>query len=356
MALTRPFPIDKAYPNAIDLRKAQSTIFPREGIFPDATTIAAAGIAYGNGAWNVAARPFTANVKRGGAPYSMAYGAAQLANDAAMNAWVVAGAPTSGVRIDRLWVRATDPTQAEATTTPAGETVARAVPVYGITTGVAGAGAPALPPGTTEIAQVSTPAGAASIANSTITQTYKFANVAGGTIYVRNRTELDALVGAIDGDRAFDLGADIGYRNIAGAWHVDPGTMLGRTTRATQTNVAAATEVVVLEVSSGVSLPLGAKFTVAANGFAAYAASNFTTLMRHTTNNTAVATTSPTVGGNPSMRQLAASGSVVTSFSHETSHVVTAAGIHRVALCFATSSAGTGAIWSDSFDLVMIAA
>jgi hypothetical protein len=188
MALTRPFPIDQAYPNAADIRKQAAAIYPREGIFPDPVTLAAAGIAYANGGWAVGARPFVANLKRGGAPFTQAYGSAQTSNDAVSAAWTIAAAPLSGTRVDRLWIKALDPTQGEALNT---ETPPRAVPQYGITAGTPGI--QPLPAGCLEIAQVSTPSTATSIAQSTITQTYPFAYVLGGTVFFRTRSELNAV-------------------------------------------------------------------------------------------------------------------------------------------------------------------
>lgn len=253
MPLIRPFPIDKAFPNAIDLRKAASAIYPREGVFPDPVTIAAAGIAFANGGWNIGARPFGANLKRGGAPYSRAYGSAQIANDSQATAWTIDAAPTSGVRLDRLWVRATDPTQAEALTTPAGETVPRAVPVFGVTPGTPNL-AP-LPAGAYEIATASVPAGAASAAGVTITNTYDFANVLGGTIYARTLAKLNATPGTMAGDTGYAEGAfyfhdGTGWRPVAGAPDqrktFDSGTIAHGATITTFTfpAVAYATEVV----------------------------------------------------------------------------------------------------------------
>jgi len=205
MALTRPFPIDQAYPNAVDLRKQESAVFPREGIFPDpinvnpaAAAAGVAGIAYPNGGWNVGANPFVANIKRGAAPFTQAYGSAHISNDAAGTAWTITPAPASGTRVDRLWIRATDPGQGEATSGSDGPGgVARAVPVYGKTDGT-----PAiqpLPAGAVEIAQVSTPSTATSIAQSTITQTFPYANVLGGPVFCRNDTERTAVGATLAG-------------------------------------------------------------------------------------------------------------------------------------------------------------
>lgn len=226
MTLTRPFPIDKAFPNAIDLRKQASGVYPREGVFPDPITIAPPGIAFANGGWNIGARPFVYNTKRGGAPYSQAYGSAQGTNDSSVTAWTIGAAPASGVRVDRLWVRATDYGQGEALTTPGGETVPRGVPVFGVTAGTPDLAA--LPAGAFEIAQASVPAGAASIANATITQTYGFANVSGGTLYFHNATAMAAAT-VIDGDIAYVLATQTYHYRVGGAWvgANHPGTVAG---------------------------------------------------------------------------------------------------------------------------------
>lgn len=216
MPLTRPYPIDKAFPNAIDLRKQLSGIIPREGIFPDPVTVNQ-GIAYANGAWNVGARPFIAAFKRGGAPSTQAYGTGLGTNDAAATAWTVPAAPGSGTQITRLWVRWTDPTQGEALTVPAGETVPRAVPTFGSNSGTSIGDLPALTAGVMEIAQVSMPSGAASIAGATITQIAPFAHVVGGPVLFRNATEQAAYAPA-DGTEGYRLDEDRFVDRIDGAW------------------------------------------------------------------------------------------------------------------------------------------
>lgn len=220
MPLTRPFPIDSASPNPIDIRKQNSAIYPREGIFPDPVTIAAAGIAYANGGWNVGARPFVANIKRGGGAFTQAYGSAQISNDSAATAWTIAAAPASGTRVDRLWIRATDPTQGEALTGGI------AVPVFGVTAGTPALAA--LPAGVEEIAQVSVAAGAASIANATITQTYSFAHVLGAPIYCRTEAERDALTPVMDGEVAYVIAEKAAYVKTGGVWMASAGAVHSR--------------------------------------------------------------------------------------------------------------------------------
>jgi hypothetical protein len=196
MGLTRPFAIDEAYANAADFRKQHAAIYPRQGVFPDPTTAASAGVAYGNGGWSVWARPFTAVTRRSTSPFLQSYGSALFTNDSAGAAWTIPAAPTSGSRIDLLWARATDPTQGEATTTPSGETAPRAVPVFGVTSGAAATTptSPALPAGAVLIARVSTPSTATSIANSIITQAYDFAHVLGAPMLVRDETHRNTAI------------------------------------------------------------------------------------------------------------------------------------------------------------------
>lgn len=224
MTLSRSFPIDQGFPNALDVRRLDAGLIVREGIFPDPTTTATAGVAYGNGGWDVGAQPFVAALKRGGAPYSLSYGVARLANDAAGTAWTIDAAPASGSRIDLLWIRATDPGEGEATSGTDGPGgVARAVPVFGVTTGVAATSpvAPALPAGALLIATVTTPSGAASIAGSTIVQSYKFAQLAGGIRYARTLSEFSDEPGYV-GEEAITLTAFQRYVYTGAAWEVAP--------------------------------------------------------------------------------------------------------------------------------------
>jgi len=219
MPLTRSFPIDEGYPTALDVRRLDAGLIVREGILADPITVAVAGIAYGDGGFNVGARPFVAALKRGGAAYSLDYGVARLANDAAGAAWTIPAAPVSNSRIDLLWIRATDPAEGEATTGTDGPGgVARAVPIFGVTSGTAAPSpvAPALPAGAYLIATVTTPSGAASIAGSTIVQSYGFAQLSGGTAYARTLALLPST--AVEGDRAVALGTGVRYERAGSLW------------------------------------------------------------------------------------------------------------------------------------------
>jgi len=219
MPLTRSFPIDQGFPTALDLRRLDAGLIVREGILADPITVAPAGIAFGAGGFNVSAQPFVAALKRGGAPYSLGYGVARLANDAAGAAWTIPAAPVSNSRIDLLWIRATDPAEGEATSGTDGPGGApRAVPIFGVTSGTAAPSpvAPALPAGAYLIATVTTPSGAASIAGSTIVQSYGFAQLSGGTIYARTLALLPST--AVEGDRAVALGSGVRYERAGGAW------------------------------------------------------------------------------------------------------------------------------------------
>ena len=224
MTLTRSYPISEGYPTALDVRRLDAGLIVREGVFPDPTTVLAAGVAYGNGGWNVGAVAFVAALKRGGAAYSLGYGVARLVNDAAGTAWTIDAAPVSNSRIDLLWIRATDPDEGEATSGTDGPGgVARAVPVFGYTAGTAASSpvAPALPSGALLIATVTTPSGAASIAGSTIVQSFDFAQAAGGILYGRTFAEISAKPGVI-GDEAVTLTAYQRYRYSGSAWEVAP--------------------------------------------------------------------------------------------------------------------------------------
>lgn len=218
MALTRPYPVDVARPNAADIRKGQSAVFPREGIFPDPVTLATAGIAYAGSGWSVGARAFTANVKRGGAPFSQAYGAAQIANDGVVaSAWTLPGAPSSGSITSLLWVRATDSTQGDGTpAVPSGETVARSIPTFGVTTGTTTT-APVLPAGAELIATVTIASTSTSAATSTIVQSYDFAGVNGGVQYARTEAKRDASA-PIEGEVWYVLATQKAHQRIGSDW------------------------------------------------------------------------------------------------------------------------------------------
>ena len=219
MTLTRSYPISEGYPTALDVRRLDAGLIVREGIFPDPTTVLAAGVAYGNGGWNVGAVAFVAALKRGGAAYSLGYGVARLVNDAAGTAWTIDAAPVSNSRIDLLWIRATDPDEGESTSGTDGPGgVPRAVPVFGYTAGTAAASpaAPALPSGALLIATVTTPSGAASIAGSTIVQSFDFAQAAGGTIFARNFASLPTA--ALQGDTGVALDDGAVYVRVGSSW------------------------------------------------------------------------------------------------------------------------------------------
>lgn len=228
MPLTRAEAVDASFPQASDFRKHRAGIFPREGIYPDPTTTAAAGIAYAGSGWAVGARAFVAEVKRGGAPYSQAYGSAPVSNDSNVaTAWTIGAAPASGARIDLLCIRIRDVSQSDSssgapTDGPSGA-ARTGFPEFLVVPGTAGTtpARPALPAGYEEIAQIQTPAGAASTAGSTITQTYAFAHTVGGTIVVRTIAERDALASPIPGDDVYVIATGQTFTYVANA--VTPG-------------------------------------------------------------------------------------------------------------------------------------
>ncbi len=224
MTLTRPWAIDAGFPNAADQRKQLASIYPREGLFPDSITMGA-GVAFAGTGWGISARAFNASIKRGGAPYSQAYGSALVGNDGTVtNAWTIAAAPASGSRIDLLCIRARDTTQGDsATGTPTdgpGGAARTGFPEFVVVAGTAATtpARPALPAGYEEVAQITTPSGAASTAGSTIVQTHAFAHVVGAPIVVRNYTELDALTGILALDAAYVMDKDVLLVRRGGAW------------------------------------------------------------------------------------------------------------------------------------------
>lgn len=220
MALSHPYPIDKAFPNAVDLRRGYSAVFPREGLFPDPNGLL--GVAYAGTGWAVGARPFSGVTKRGGVAFSQNYGAATFANDANVPAaWTLPGAPSSGSITSLLWIRATDPTQGEALTQIAGEVDPqgaprpRAVPVFGITTGTTTV-APVLPAGAVLISTVTIASTSTSAATSVIVQSYGFANVLGGPVYYRNAAEMVADIGNLArGETAYCIDDQSTWKRLA---------------------------------------------------------------------------------------------------------------------------------------------
>lgn len=222
MTLQRPFGIHDSFPNAVDWRRAFSGVVPREGIFPDANTVGNE-VAYAGTGWGVNARQFVAALKRGGSLGSQTYGTALVANDGVVTgAWTIDPAPVSGSRIDLLWVRGKDFSEGDSdvgapTDGPAGAD--RAEADFGVTTGTPGTSpvAPSLPAGVTEIARVTTPSGAASIAGSTIVNTYAYTVAAGGVMPVRDSAGLAAYTPA-NGAFAVRLDTGIMYLRSAGAW------------------------------------------------------------------------------------------------------------------------------------------
>lgn len=203
MALTRAEAITASFPDAVDIRKHQAAIFPREGIFPDPITAAAAGIAFAGAGWAVSARAFVACLKRGGAPYTQTYGTALVSNDGVVAAaWTVGAAPGVGSRIDLLCIRARDTTQGDSasgapTDGPSGA-ARTGFPEFLVVAGTPGTPgvAPAIIAGYQEVARITVSAGNASAAAATIVQTYAFAYVAGGPTYFRTTADLLAFTTA----------------------------------------------------------------------------------------------------------------------------------------------------------------
>lgn len=220
MALTRPFPVDQAYPNASDLRREFTALVPHEGLVPDPTTIGDA-VAYAGSGWTFNARPFVAVIRRGGASFGLTYGSVLVANDAIQTgAWTIPAAPATGSRIDLLWIEAVDPSQGGTTTTPSGETVPRAVPRFGVTSGTAATTptAPAAPAGVLVVSQVTTASTATSAAQSNAQAAYRYANTAGSTVIQRSKAWLDG-VPAPTGTLGLTLDDGITYqRTSSGTW------------------------------------------------------------------------------------------------------------------------------------------
>jgi hypothetical protein len=205
MTLRRTWPIDKGLPNAIDLRSTNRWVWPVDGIVPNPADLGAPAsrtiISAGSG-WGVNIAAFHAVTRRASALDGVSF----VTNDATVNnAVTVPGAPATGSRIDVVYVWTPDPTKGDPLTTPSGETVPRAVPVFGILAGTAangGLGAtptkPSLatygPDGAEELGTITTASTGTAASNSVIAQTFAYATQVGSPRVFRTLAEAKAAV------------------------------------------------------------------------------------------------------------------------------------------------------------------
>lgn len=131
-------------------------------------------------------------------------GVAIFTNDGTVNV-AIGAAPASNSRIDSVWVKHNDDTTGDA----------NALPVFGVTAGVAAASptAPAIPTGALELAQVRVYAGttAANGGANTTTQTYQMTAARGGVVPFRTKAAVDAWTTAEYGQLAYDTAGNSLY-------------------------------------------------------------------------------------------------------------------------------------------------
>lgn len=173
----------------------------RTGIFPAATSALVTGTA----TMNVAVGPFVAVLDRNGAVF--------LANDGSATV-LLSSAPGSGSRWSVVYVK-----QRESEAPFSDGADGPVIDKVESTTSEAAARA-LLPAGALELAVVQVNAGAANTnaVGVTITQTALYTAMSGGTVFVRNSTELTAWTPA-DGSRAYRIDNGLDYERAGGAWY-----------------------------------------------------------------------------------------------------------------------------------------
>lgn len=208
MALTDSLPTEDASGLSITdtrlifagLIARDATGAPRLGVFPTHTNPLVTGTS--GMSYSVAA--FVAATSRNGS------GVELVANDGATTVATTA-APGSNSRIDVIWVRCRFPSY-----TDSGQTT----PLFGVTQGTASGTPtkPAIPAGAYELATATVPSTAtATNSGVVITQTYRYTAAAGGVVFLRNQTEMDAWAPA-DGSLAYRIDEDRMRTRIDGSW------------------------------------------------------------------------------------------------------------------------------------------
>lgn len=240
MTLTRSFirnapttPLDARLMNMAGL-VCNADGSPRAGVLGGATTTLVTALATMNVA--VAAAEFATSKGK-------ADGVAIFTNDGTVNV-AIAAAPASNSRIDVIWVKHNDDTTGDA----------NALPVFGVTAGVAAASPtkPAIPTGALELATLRVYAGttAANGGANTLVNTFAMTVARGGTVPFRTKTELDAWTNPIDGQEAYVIAESSTYRRQGGAWRL--WERAWATYAPTFTNVTAPAAVVKYKVDAGV--------------------------------------------------------------------------------------------------------
>lgn len=208
MTLTRSFiqnapttPLDARLMNMAGIVQSSDGT-PRIGVLGGAVTTLVTALATMNVA--VAAAEFATSK-------SKADGVAIFTNDGTVNVAITA-APASNSRIDVIWVKHNDDTTGDA----------NALPVFGVTAGVAAASPtkPAIPTGALELATLRVYAGttAANGGANTLVNTFAMTVARGGIVPFRTEADLVAWTTAADGQYAVDLATGALFRRRSGAW------------------------------------------------------------------------------------------------------------------------------------------
>ena len=212
MVLSNPFPGHTALTTFADLRRDLEGMVARNaagvmraGIFPDHLN----ALVTGRSDMKVNIGDFRAVQNRGGAVL--------LANVGTDTSVTLPAAPGANKRIDLIYVTMRSTALADAASTP----------IFGFVQGTASATpvAPSLPANLSTaipLATVEIPAGATTTlsAGVIINQSYLYTALAGGTVVVRNLTELGAWTPA-GGARAYCIADTSEYVRIGGQWKGD---------------------------------------------------------------------------------------------------------------------------------------
>lgn len=236
MALTRSFPTQVPSGQPItDTRRTTAGLVarnadgtPRPGVFPSGTT----PIVTGRASMGYDIAPFLAATSR------INTGVELIANDA-VTLLAPAGyaAPSANSRIDVIWVRSQFMQHADANNDV----------VFGLTQGTAAPvpTKPTIPQGALELATAEILSTTTTTATVVITQTHPFTAAAGGTVWMRNATEMAAWA-APNGAKVLRLDIGFEFERIGGAWvnllAKTPVAIMRRTNAALQANSNAYTD------------------------------------------------------------------------------------------------------------------
>lgn len=287
----------------------------RAGVFPDHLN----PLVTGRSDMKVNIADFRAVQNRGGA--------VPLANVGTDTSVTLPAAPGANKRIDLVYETA------RSSNAPWSDGAGNDTPIFGFVQGTASATpvAPSLPSNLSTaipLATVEIPAGATSTlsAGVVITQVYPYTALAGGTVVVRNSVELAAWTPA-DGARAFCISDNCDYVRSGGQWTRPAGSRIAFAEASTTAPVNALDMPVTTP-----PLAAGQRVRVKTSpiGGSSAGVTPLPYFLRHTTNGSAVTTTSPELAIG---RFLPASGgNVVSAVPLEVEFTMPAAGVLKVAL------------------------